>query len=45
MKGIIYFFIVIALWVIIQIKVDSLNPCSNFAPNNVAGNCMEGIEP
>lgn len=44
MKGIIYFFIVIALWVIIQIKVDSLNPCSNFSANNIAGNCQQDIE-
>lgn len=44
MKGIIYFFAVILLWIIIQIKVDSLNPCSNFASNNIAGGCQQGFE-
>jgi hypothetical protein len=44
MKGIIYFFAVILLWVIIQVKVDSLNKCSNFAPSNIAGNCSQEIE-
>jgi hypothetical protein len=45
MKGIIYFFVVVLLWIITQIKVDSMNPCSNFALNNIAGNCTHGIEP
>jgi hypothetical protein len=44
MKGIIYFFAVILLWIMIQIKVDSFNPCSNFAPSNIGGGCGQEIE-
>ena len=44
MKGILYFFTVIALWIIVQILIDARNPCSNFAPGNRQGNCQQDIE-
>lgn len=43
-KEIIGALIIIAIWVAFQISIDSLNPCSNFASNNIAGNCQQDIE-
>jgi hypothetical protein len=43
-KETIIFVLAMILWVMSLIAIDSINPCSNFAPNNIAGNCMQGIE-
>jgi hypothetical protein len=44
MRGALYFFLVVALWVLVQMSIDSKNPCSNFAPSEIAGNCYQDIE-
>lgn len=43
-KETLIFILAILLWLIIQISIDSKNPCSNFSTNNIQGNCMQDIE-
>lgn len=43
-KEIIGALIIIAMWIAFQVSIDSLNPCSNFALSNMAGNCQQDIE-
>lgn len=43
-KEILVALIIFAIWIAFQVKVDSLNPCSNFAPSNIAGGCQQDIE-
>lgn len=31
MKELLYFFMAVALWMAVQIEIDSYNPCSNFS--------------
>lgn len=44
MKETIVFILAILLWIAVQIWIDERNSCSNFAPNNIAGNCTQEIE-
>lgn len=43
-KEILVALIIIVIWVTVQVVVDMQSPCSNFAPNDIAGNCTQEIE-